>query len=243
MMPAVCARTGSLGRRLHTRRLGSTGNEIMTHSSPSNNIFRKTGLATVLGIATLACTASACKGPQAVRGGDGTANPDLDDAAMSTGLDRADVQYLVDKNLDHLYQSAFWSQVAAAAGTEPAALAIWPIANETSEHLDDQMDVLLSAVETSLVNSGAVNVISRERQFEMAAEVGIQQGAIFDASKAAQLGRQLGAKYYVTGKVSSLEERTPKGRRVQYTLFLQVLEIETSMIKFQHQSERSKAIQ
>ncbi len=184
---------------------------------------------------------SAC-GPKAMRGGPDTENPKLDDGAMSTTLDRADVQYLVDQNLDAMFTSAFWGRDVQGAIGDPPVVAIWPITNATSEHLDDQMLTLLSAIETKLVNSGAVNVVSRERQAEMAAEAGVQNMAAFDPATAATLGKQIGAKYYITGKVTSVDERIKRTRRLQYTLFLQVIEVETSMIKFQFESERSKAI-
>lgn len=183
---------------------------------------------------------TAC-GPKAVRGGDGTENPNLDNAAMSTGLDNVDVQYLVDENLNAMMTSPWWGR--DVQGTEaPPVVAIWPIKNNTSEHLDDQMLSLLSNIETKFINSGAVDVVSRERQAEMAEEVGVQQSAVFDASTAAKVGRQVGAKYYVTGKLTSVDERIKRKRRVQYTLFLQVIEVETSMIKFQFESKRSKEV-
>jgi uncharacterized protein (TIGR02722 family) len=181
-------------------------------------------------------------GPKASRGGPDTENPQMDEGAMSTTLDRADIQYLVDQNLDSMFKSPFWGRDVQGSVGDPPVVAIWPIKNATSEHLDDQMLTLLSAIETKLVNSGAVNVVSRERQAEMAAEVGVQNTDSFDPATAAKLGRQVGAKYYITGKVTSVDERIKNTRRLQYTLFLQVIEVETSMIKFQFESERSKAL-
>ncbi|MEE9385082.1 MAG: hypothetical protein V3V08_16880 [Nannocystaceae bacterium] len=184
--------------------------------------------------------ASAC-GPKAVRGGEGTANPNLDQAAMSTTLDKVDIDDLVKKNTDNLFISPFWARDVRGAGEAPI-VAIWPIENHTSEHLDDQMLNLLSQLETTLVNSGLVSVVSRERQAAMAEEVGVQQGGAFDPNTAAKIGRQIGAKYYFTGKLTASDERMKGERRVQYSLFVQVLEVETSLIKFQFQSERTKAI-
>lgn len=180
-------------------------------------------------------------GPTAHRGGEGTDNPDMDVPAMSTTLDLMDIQDLVKKNLDAMTTSPWWGRDVQGAA-EPPVIAIWPIMNATSQHIDDQMLQLLSELETTFVNSGAVQVVSRERQSEMAAEVGVQQGAAFDAATAAKVGRQVGAKYYITGKITSTDERIKKTRRVQYALFLQVIEVETSMIKFQFTSKRSKAV-
>jgi len=55
-------------------------------------------------------------------------------------------------------------------------------------------------------------------------------------------GRQLGVKYYVTGKAQSAEERTEDERRVQYWLFMQVIDVETSAIKWQHKAYVTKAV-
>ncbi|EDM73600.1 putative lipoprotein [Plesiocystis pacifica SIR-1] len=181
-----------------------------------------------------------CK-PKAVRGGPGTENPNLDKGAMSTTLDREDIKYLVDENLAAMFSSPFWGR-DVQGGPEAPIVAIWPIKNSTDQHIDDQMLTLLSEIETQMINSGAVNVVSRERQAEMVAEAQLQNSDLFNPATAAQLGAQLGAKYYITGKITSTDERFDKERRVQYSLFLQVIEVETSMIKFQHTSERSKAI-
>ena len=181
-----------------------------------------------------------CK-PKAVRGGPGTENPNLDEAAMSTGLDRKDIQYLVDENLKSMFASGWWGKDVAAAGDAPS-VAIWPIMNSTDQHLTSEMDTLLGDIETTLVNSGYVTMINRERMGEMMAEVELEQNAAFDPNHAAQFGRQHGIKYFVTGKITNVDERMNGERRVQYSLFLQVIEVETSAIRFQYTSERSKAI-
>ncbi len=198
-------------------------------------------LALVLSLAALVLVSSGCA-PRALRGGEGTANPDLDRPAMSVLLDRDDITYLVDGYLARLESSAFWQQRVKGSAKQPI-LAIWPIRNATSQHLDDQMLWLLSSIETSLINSGAVAVVDRSRQEELAREIGIQQGSIYDPASAQRLGRQLGAQYFVTGKITSVDERLNKKHRVQYSLFLQIIEIETGVIRFQDQIDRSKQIE
>lgn len=200
--------------------------------------FFSTALVAVA-LLSVGATAAGCK-PKAIRGGEGTENPDFDEGAMSTGLDRKDLQALMNENMAALVGSPLWAQWRAAAA--PPVVAIWPIKNDTTEHLDDQMLTLLSDMETELVNSGVVSVVSRERQAEMMAEAGMQQGADFNPAMAAQIGQQIGAQYFVTGKLQAVDERMNKERRVQYTLFMQVIEVETSLVKFQTKSERTKGI-
>ncbi|MDP6977036.1 MAG: CsgG/HfaB family protein [Myxococcota bacterium] len=180
--------------------------------------------------------------PQVSRGGAGTKNPGLDDAALSTGLDKADLDYLAEENLNALFDSGFWQREILDHPNSQPIVAIFPFRNDTSEHIDDQLATLLSSVETFLVNSGSVAVVSRERQAEMMREVRYQASGDIDPLTAATIGRQLGAKYYFTGKVGAVDERLKKTRRVQYSLVMQVIEIETSLVKFQNETARSKAI-
>jgi hypothetical protein len=187
----------------------------------------------------LTLAAPGCR-PKAVRGGEGTDNPDLDKGAMGTGLDRVDLQALMKKNMEALVSSPVWANWRNAPA-QPV-VAIWPVKNDTTEHLSDEMLTLLSDMETEFINSGVVAVVSRERQAEMMQEANLQQTADFNPAVASQIGRQIGAQYFVTGKLQSVDERINKERRVQYTLFLQVIEVETSLVKFQTKSERTKAI-
>jgi hypothetical protein len=179
---------------------------------------------------------------RAMRGGEGTAYPDLDRPAMSVTLDRDDITYLVADYLTRLEASPFWQQTILGAAAPPV-VAIWPIQNATTQHLDDQMLTLLSSIETALVNTGAVRVVDRASQESLAREIGIQQGAMYDPRTAQKLGRQLGAQYFFTGRITSVDERLNDMRRVQYTLFLQVIEIETGQIRFQNEVARTKAVQ
>jgi penicillin-binding protein activator len=193
------------------------------------------------GVAAAVVIFAGCS-PKAIRGGEGTARPDLDRPAMSVTLDRDDITYLVADYLEKLEASAFWQQTIKGA-PQPPIVAIWPIQNATTQHLDDQMLTLLSSIETALVNTAAVQVVARSRQEELAREIGVQQDRVFDPTSAQRLGRQLGAQYFFTGKVTSVDERLSNKRRVQYTLFLQVIEIETGLIRFQNEVARSKALE
>lgn len=197
--------------------------------------FVRSALCTLIPLA-ICSTFLGCGGPQAVRGDDVAG---LDDEAMSTGLDQRDLQKLLRENLQSLESSAVirrWEK------EDRPAVAVMPLRNETSEHIDSALDSLISDIETTLVNAGHVRVISMENQKDMIAQVRSQYGEAFDPSKAAQWGRQVGARYIVTGKVFSTDERQEDTRRVQYTLFLQVLDVETSDILFQNKTNVTKAL-
>lgn len=182
-----------------------------------------------------------CAGPTAVRGGPGTENPNLDEDAMSTGLDRKDLEYLMQQTIEKLMASRAWAEFRSMP--QAPVVAIWPIRNDTSEHIENQLNTLLATLESRMVESGDVAVVSRERQREMAEEVGLQNtNAVYDPATVARLSKQVGARYFLTGKIQAVDERMDGERRVQYTLTMQLIEVDTSLIKFQHTASRTKAI-
>lgn len=178
----------------------------------------------------------ACGGPRAVRG-DEVAG--LDDQAMSTGLDKRDLQKMLHENMQALQRSAV---VQRWEREQRPAVSVIPLRNETSEHIDGPLDALLADIETTLVNSGHVRVISMEQQPKLVEEIKRQYAGAFDPSQVARWGKQVGARYIVTGRVYSTDERQDDERRVQYFMFIQVLDVETGEVLFQHKTAVTKAL-
>jgi penicillin-binding protein activator len=181
-----------------------------------------------------------CASKEYVRGSD---EPGLDQPAMSTGLDKDDIERTLQKLLNELRESSImmeWRTKAAQNDKQTAAIA--PVINETSEHIDSQLDVMLSETETWLQGSNIVRVVSHERQADMIREVEGTQHPIFDPRHIPQYGKQLGVKYFITGKVGAADERTASARRVQYFIFMQVIDTETSEIRWQQKAYITKAI-
>jgi uncharacterized protein (TIGR02722 family) len=175
-------------------------------------------------------------GPKAVRGDEVKG---LDDEALSTGLDRRDLQKMLQQNMESLEKSA---AVARWDGEDRPTLAVMRIKNETSEHVDSALQALLSDIETILINAGHVRVIRQEDQPELISKLRQQQGDSFDQGQIAEWGKQVGARYFVTGKVYSVDERGSDTRRVQYFLFMRVLSAETGDILWQNKTSVTKAI-
>ncbi len=179
-------------------------------------------------------------GPSYVRGSD---DPSIDKYAMSTSLDKVDLEKLFKANADSLFNSNIairWQQLENAGKSQNVA--IFAIQNETSEHISGQLSTLLSKFETDLINSGIATVVSHERQMQLIEELQIQESAAFDPARSAQLGRQLGAQYFITGKIYDAAERNNDERRVQYFLFMQCIEVETGAIKWQNEAQVTKGL-
>jgi uncharacterized protein (TIGR02722 family) len=176
-------------------------------------------------------------GKEVVRGAD---DPSIDAKAMSTGLDKDDIQRALKDTLNTMRASPMMNEWRT---TNPKpTVAVLPFRNTTSEHIDSSLDAMLAETESWLVDSQVVDVVSHERQREMMGEVRMQQNADFDAATTAKMGRQLGVKYFITGKVQGNDERLEGERRVQYVLVMQVLEAETSRIKFQKKTYVTKMV-
>ena len=187
-------------------------------------------------VVAFALAAAAC-GPTYVRGSE---NPDLDSYAMSTGLDKVDLEKLFDENIKSLMESAVVASWKAEP--RPPVVSIFPIANETSEHIRDQLDALLSKMETRLVNSGICSVVDHAQQDALIAEVKRQQGGAFDESRSASIGRQLSARFFLTGKIHDSAERSEGERRVQYFLFMKIVEVETGLVRWQNEANLTKGL-
>jgi PBP1b-binding outer membrane lipoprotein LpoB len=162
---------------------------------------------------------------------------------MSTGLDKDDIERTLQTLLNQLRDAPIMNEWRTRAGqNDRQTVAIAPFINETSEHIDPQLDSMLSETETWLVNGGIVRVISQERQGDMIRQVEGAQHPVFDPRHIPQYGKQLGVKFYVTGKIGSSDERTEDARRVQYFIFMQVIDTETSEIRWQQKSYITKAV-
>jgi uncharacterized protein (TIGR02722 family) len=178
-----------------------------------------------------------CAGPRAVRGQD---TPGLDEAAMSTSLDRKDLEKALKINMEALRTSKLMARWEAE---QDPTVGVLPLRNETSEHIDSALNALMTEIESQLVNFAPVRVISLEDQPALIEEIRTQQqSGAYDQARVAAWGKQIGVRYIVSGKVFATDERTESARRVQYYLFIRTVDVETGEILFQNQAPITKAI-
>ena len=189
-----------------------------------------------LGLLALGVSALVGCGPKAVRGSDVAG---LDTEAMSTGLDKRDLEKMEHDNMAALQKAPI---IQRWTSEDRPAVAVIPLRNETSEHIDSALDALISDIETVLVNAGHVRVISMDQQPKLVEEIRRQYSGAFDPSQTAVWGKQIGARYIVIGKVYNTDERQSGERRVQYFMFIQVLDVQTGEILFQNKTSVTKAI-
>ncbi len=205
---------------------------MIQHSSASNQVLQS-----VVVLASLAGLLAGCAGPRAVRGQD---TPGLDQAAMSTSLDRKDLEKALEINMEAFRTSKL---MARWKTEQDPTVAVMPIRNETSEHIDSALNALMTEIESQLINFAPVRVISLQEQPFLIEEIRQQQqNSAFDQSRVAAWGKQIGVRYIVSGRVFATDERTESARRVQYYLFIRTVDVETGEILFQNQAPITKAI-
>jgi len=188
-------------------------------------------------VALASLSSVGCGGPRAVRGSE---TPGLDNAAMSTSLDRKDLEQALKISMEALRTSSLMARWQAE---NRPTVGVLPIQNETSEHIDSALNALMTEIESQLINFAPVRVVSLEGQDALIEEIRHEQeSGAFDPAETARWGRQLGVRYIVSGKVFSTDERTKSARRVQYYLFIRAVSVETGEILFQNQAPITKAI-
>jgi len=191
---------------------------------------------------SLALFAPACAAPTVqtatwVRGADA---PSVDAPAMSSRLDRRDLLRVFDETVDSLIGSPWL--IRERLKMPKKTIAIVPLVNATSEHIDDQLDALNSWFETTLVKDQGLAVVSMENHPELLQQIQNEQSGAFDRATAARYGRLLGVNYIVTGKVQDVVERTDDRRRTQYFVHMQVITVETGQVVWQESTGVTKAL-
>jgi PBP1b-binding outer membrane lipoprotein LpoB len=176
-----------------------------------------------------------CSGPRYQRGG---GDSRIDIKAMSTGLDRVDLE----RALDDWYTEFSSSKFLGREGDGSQTLAVLRIDNDTSEHISSQLQTLISSVETRIVNDGDFQVVTNDNIAKSAIAAEMRRGDEVDQSTMAELGMQLGVQYFISGRVGDSAEKTADARRVQYFLFLRVTEVVTGRVMFQSQVDMTKQI-
>src|SRR5215470_4585085 len=116
-----------------------------------------TGLAGIFALASL----GGCASREVVRD---SQDPSIDAHALSTSLDKDDMQRSLHKLLNNLREARVMNQWRNDRGED--IVAIGPFSSSTSEHIGSQLDVMLAETETWLIESGVVKVIDRNRQLE-----------------------------------------------------------------------------
>lgn len=117
----------------------------------------------------------------------------------------------------------------------PPIMVISGIQNRTREYVDTKN--LTDRIRTKLINSGKVKFVNAARRDDLLKEQGYQAANVTPETMVS-IGRQIGARYMITGSLTQMTQETGKQVRISstemnyYKLTIEVTDLETSLIEW-----------
>lgn len=164
-------------------------------------------------------------------------NENVDTASakpMDTGYDFGDLRWLGDTVGTDLMSSSMLS------GRKPI-IVVMGIENRTDEHIDTK--AITDTIRTKLINSGKADFVNESRRDALLKEQGYQLANCTPETRA-MIGKQLGARYMLSGSLVKITKDTPrqvrvsKQEQVYFQLTTEVTDLETGLIAWTTQKER-----
>jgi len=118
------------------------------------------------------------------------------------------------------------------------------IQNRTKDHLDTQ--ALADTIVTKLMDSGKLQFVNTTRRDELLKEQGYQLANCTENTRVS-IGKQLGARYMLTGSIieinkkSGRQVRVSKQEDVYYQLTMEITDLETGVIVLRKQLDRMRS--
>jgi hypothetical protein len=119
------------------------------------------------------------------------------------------------------------------------------VQNRTRTHAD--MKAITDTITTKLLDERKIRLVNAARRDDLLKEQGFQLANCTEETKA-KIGRQLGAKYMLTGSLveigrkSGREVRVSKKEDVYYQLTVEITDLETGLIAVRKQRDRLRRV-
>ncbi|MEI6514490.1 MAG: hypothetical protein WCO77_00810 [bacterium] len=158
---------------------------------------------------------------------------------MDTGYDFGDLRWLGDTVAADMIATS----IIGDASRKPI-LVVMGIENRTDEHIDTK--AITDTMRTKIINAGKADFVNESRRDNLIKEQGYQLANCTPETRT-MIGKQLGARYMLTGSLVKLTKDTPRQVRVskQEQVYLQltveVTDLETGLIAWTTQKERVRS--
>ena len=171
--------------------------------------------------------------------GCGTSTKEIDlskDSAESADFASADLQRITDGMMNSIGANGFFQQYAAQnVGEKPVLLLAKELKNNTDEHINTRL--ILEKIRTRMVNEGLAQFID-DQAFDLALEqLNLQASDLYDNTKAAKIGRFVGAKYILRGTISNIRKMEGRTNTNYQNVTMDIFETETLLIKWTDEVE------
>ena len=158
---------------------------------------------------------------------------------MDTGYDFGDLRWLGES----IAMEMLTAPVIGQSNRKPI-IVVMGIENRTDEHIDTK--AITDTIRTKLINSGKADFVNESRRDNLIREQGYQLANCTPETRTL-IGKQLGARYMLTGSLVKLTKDTPRQVRLsrQEQVYLQltaeVTDLETGLIAWTTQKERVRS--
>ncbi|OPX29119.1 MAG: hypothetical protein B1H09_06770 [Gemmatimonadaceae bacterium 4484_173] len=115
------------------------------------------------------------------------------------------------------------------------------VRNQSTEHIN--VDVFMSEIERSLLNSGRFQIAAGGRERDEVRDERADQSVFASPETAAEFGREVGADYVMTGTVNSIEDQEDDTRAIFYQVNIELIDVETALKVWMGSTEIKKIIE
>jgi len=112
------------------------------------------------------------------------------------------------------------------------------LANDTDEHINTR--VIIEKIRTKLINNQVGIFIDDLAVDEALKQQELQQSDLYDNKKAAQVGKMVGAKLILRGRISNIRKQDGRTGYNSYNITLQVVDLETTQILWTDEYEMGR---
>ena len=157
---------------------------------------------------------------------------------MDTGYDYSDLRWLGNSVGSDI---SSW-KILDQGGKKPI-LVVMGIQNRSTRHIDTK--AITDTIRTVVLNNGKADFVNESRRDDLMKEQGYQLANCTPETRVA-IGRQLGARYMLTGSLVEIKKEEPrqvrlsKSEEVFYQLTVEITDLETSLIAWTTQKERAR---
>jgi PBP1b-binding outer membrane lipoprotein LpoB len=158
-----------------------------------------------------------------------------DDIHFTENFDHSDMRSITEGVVDELAGSSFITE-----HEKPPLFMIAGVQNRTSQYVDTKS--LTDRMRTLLFKANVAQFVNESRRADLLEEQGYQAAHATPESQTA-VGRQLGAKYMISGSLTEMTQTSPKQVRVSkqklnyYKLTFEVTDLETSLLVWTTEKE------
>lgn len=124
---------------------------------------------------------------------------------------------------------------------ELPVIVVGGVRNQSTEHIN--VDVFMSEIERSLLNSGRFQIAAGGRERDEVRGERRDQSIFASPETAAEFGREVGADYVMTGTVNSIEDQEDDTRVIFYQVNIELIDVETALKIWMGSAEIKKVIE